>query len=42
MNLTESGKQCAALFDWFDEFQTSLTNHMKRVCHEAVRKSTTP
>jgi hypothetical protein len=42
INLIQSGKQCADLFDWFDEFQTSLTNRVKRVCREAARKTTTP
>jgi hypothetical protein len=43
MNLTDSGKECAGLFNWFEVFQTRLTNHVKRVCHAAVRKqSTTP
>ena len=41
-NLAENGKECAGLFDWFEVFQTRLTNHVNRVCSEAVSKSITP
>jgi hypothetical protein len=41
-NLAENGKKCAGLFDWFEVFQTRLTNHVNRVCSEAVSKSITP
>jgi hypothetical protein len=41
-DLTENGRECASLFNWFDVFQTRLTNHVKRVCREAVPESTTP
>ena len=40
-NLAENGKECAALFDWFEVFQTRLTKHVNRVCSEAVSKSKT-
>jgi hypothetical protein len=41
-NLARSGNECAGLFNWFMEFQTSLTSHVNRVCHEAVRQSAVP
>jgi hypothetical protein len=41
-DLTENGRECAGLFNWFEVFQTRLTNHAKRVCRKAVRESTTP
>jgi len=41
-SLAENGKECAGLFNWFEVFQTNLTNHVNRVCSEAVSKSTTP
>jgi hypothetical protein len=41
-SLAENSKECAGLFNWFEVFQTRLTNHVNRVCGEAVSKSTTP
>ena len=40
--LTRRGNNCSGLFNWFEVFQTRLTEHVNRVCRETVRKSATP
>jgi hypothetical protein len=42
ISLRQRGNECAGLFNWFEVFQTRLTEHVNRVCREAVRKGAPP
>src|SRR5262249_22636082 len=39
-SLTDLGSTCSESFRWFEAFQTSLINHVKRVCRETTRNPT--